>query len=203
MDACRPLEEALRRWLSRGEVLPYAELLAEMKAMELDWSELARLFPFDERAYRRNSIARNEHFEALVLCWRSGQMSPIHDHARSSCVVRVAVGTATETRFRRTGSGHLVAERSRRLAAGSTLGCRDGGIHQLGNLEAEGQDLITLHVYSPPPASWRYYTLDQTAFAGHDRLIHEPAKTVIVDLGSARPAPKLARAARSRKGVQP
>ena len=47
-------------------------------------------------------------------------------------------------------------------------GCQDEAIHQMANLEPPGHDLITLHVYSPPPSCWNYYTLDVTTLADHD-----------------------------------
>ena len=53
----------------------------------------------------------------------------------------------------------------------------------MANLEPPGQDLITLHVYSPPPSCWNYFTLDVTTLADHDRLLREGAETVVVDFG--------------------
>ena len=58
-------------------------------------------------------------------------------------------------------------------------------IHQMANLEPPGQELITLHVYSPPPLHWKYYSLDETTLADHDRLVREGTETVIVDFGQS------------------
>ena len=56
----------------------------------------------------------------------------------------------------------------------------------MANLEPPGHDLITMHVYSPPPASnWRFYPLEETTLDDHDRLIRERPETVVVDLGRA------------------
>src|SRR6185503_7709656 len=38
---------------------------------------------FTPRKYARNLIARSEYAELLLLCWRSGQRTPIHDHGGS------------------------------------------------------------------------------------------------------------------------
>ena len=62
-------------------------------------SDLAGALIFANRTYRRIAIHRREHYEAMVLCWKSGQRSAIHNHAGSACVVRVVEGRATETRF--------------------------------------------------------------------------------------------------------
>jgi cysteine dioxygenase len=191
--------DALRLWEARRMVLPYRGLLEDVRGLDLEWGELGDLFAFDERAYLRQVIYRTEHFEALFLCWRSGQVSPIHDHGRSSCVVRVVLGRATETRYMRTACGRLVPERTRRFGPGSTLGCCEDGAHQLGNFEAPGEDLVTFHVYSPPPAEWRHYPLTQTTLKDNDRLIQGPARTVRVDLGTtAIPGPHIGRLSRSQ-----
>src|SRR5215213_2898773 len=55
-------------------------------------------------SYSRNSIARSEFAELLVMTWLPGQESPIHDHAGSQCGIRVLEGELTETLYRAVGS---------------------------------------------------------------------------------------------------
>jgi cysteine dioxygenase len=168
-------------WDGRDEAIPCAELIASLKELELERSDLEEVLTFDERTYGRASIRRRPHYEALILGWRSGQRSPIHDHLGSSCAVRVIEGRATETRFVKSPCGWLVPERSRTFAAGCVTGCRDSSTHQMANLEPPGHDLITLHVYSPPASHWQFYPLDATTLADHDRLIWDRPETVVVD----------------------
>ena len=85
-----------------------------------------------------------------MLCWRSGQRSPIHDHAGSSCGVRVLRGTLTETLFEFAPNGHVKATFSRDLPEGAVCGSEDADMHQVSNLQAGDADLVTLHVYTPP-----------------------------------------------------
>ena len=48
-------------------------LIAEaLRGLDLARGELAEALVFDERAYRRVAIHRSPHYEALVLCWKSG-----------------------------------------------------------------------------------------------------------------------------------
>jgi uncharacterized NAD(P)/FAD-binding protein YdhS len=170
-------------WDEREDAIPFAELFDSLRGLELERADLAGALVFADRNYRRIAIRRRPHYEALVLCWKSGQRSPIHNHLGSSCVVRVVEGRATETQYVFSPCGKLVPQRSRAFAAGSVTGCRDAAIHQMANLEPTGQELITLHVYSPPPSCWNYYTLDVTTLADHDVLLREGAETVIVDFG--------------------
>src|SRR5262249_38187953 len=86
----------------------------------------------------------------LVLCWKNGQRSPIHDHTGSSCAVRVLRGVLTETAFVFAPHGRVKAVGSRDLAAGAVCGSEDRDLHQVSNLQDGDAALVTLHVYTPP-----------------------------------------------------
>src|SRR5262249_57894797 len=86
----------------------------------------------------------------------------IHDHAGSSCGVRVLRGVMTETRFEFAPNGHVKAVASRDLAAGGVCGSEDHDLHQVSNLQAGNADLVTLHVYSPPLLQMGTYSLTDT-----------------------------------------
>lgn len=176
------LLDLLGRWDDRPTAVPFAELLASLRSLEIDRADLAGALSFDDRAYGRASISRRPHYEALVLCWKSGQASAIHDHAGSSCAVRVIEGRATETHYTASPCGLLAPRRSRVHGAGEVFGCRGGGIHQMANLEPSGSDLITLHVYSPPPSGWRLYPVGRTVLTDNNRLVLDPPATRLVDL---------------------
>jgi cysteine dioxygenase len=133
-------------------------------------------------------IHGRDHYQAMILCWQSGQSSPIHDHRGSNCAVRVVSGRATETRYRVAPCGRIRPVASVVHGPGSVTGCSGDGIHQMANLEKPGSALITIHVYSPPPSGWRAYAVCDTSLADDDRLIESPARTVRADLVHASPA---------------
>jgi cysteine dioxygenase len=140
--------------------VPLRLLDDRLRDLQVDWSQIVEFVRFGAETYRRNLMRSGPAYHALVLCWRNGQRSPIHDHRGSSCGVRVLKGTATETLFDRTIAGHVFATHSRRLETGYCCGSQDADIHQLSNLEPDGGDLITLHIYSPPLRSMGlYFTL--------------------------------------------
>jgi uncharacterized NAD(P)/FAD-binding protein YdhS len=185
------LLELFRRWDQRTEPIPLAELVSAVEGLDLGRDDLAGVFGFDEGCYRRTVIHARPHYQVLVLCWRSGQRSPIHDHSGSSCVVRVIEGHASETRFGPTPSGRLIPIGTHEHSDGAVAASSGAEIHQMGNFAGSGQDLITLHIYSPPPASWRFYSVSETTLADHDRLIGRPARTVRVELGHSHPVPPM------------
>lgn len=105
---------------------------------------------FTTRKYARNLIARSEHAELLMLCWRSGQRTPIHDHGGSIGVVMVCEGLMTETMYEHAPEGHVRPYNTFRWARGGITGADVPDIHQLLNLQPTGRDMVTLHCYAPP-----------------------------------------------------
>lgn len=110
--------------------------------------EVYRLF--SKRKYARNLIARSPYAELLMLCWRSGQRTPIHDHGGSIGVVMVAEGCLTETMYEHTPEGRVRPYNTNRWSPGAITGAAVPDIHCLMNLQPEGRDLVTLHCYAPP-----------------------------------------------------
>ena len=108
---------------------------------------------FATGTYARNLACRTPFFELLVLCWRPGQESTIHDHGGALNAIRVFSGELTSRTFRRTGGASSSAgpvaqdDEDRVRAGGRMIGLDRGGIHQLANTSAD--DLVTIHVYAP------------------------------------------------------
>jgi cysteine dioxygenase len=125
-------------------------LTALLRDLDVECDDLQEYVRFSDRTYRRNLVRSGPWYNALVLCWRNGQRSPIHDHAASSCGVRVLRGTMTETLFEFAAHGHVKAVLSRDFAEGSVIGSQDDDLHQVSNLQEGDADLVTLHIYSPP-----------------------------------------------------
>ncbi len=108
---------------------------------------------FCDETYSRNLVCRTPRFDMLVLCWKPGQVTTIHDHAGSLNVTRVFGGTLTSRMFEeydRPGPGRvLVRKASEERLERANLACVDRGeIHQLANTSE--RDLVTVHVYAKP-----------------------------------------------------
>jgi cysteine dioxygenase len=136
-----------------------AELTAALRDLRIDSADFADFVRFSDRHYMRNLMRAGPWYHAVVICWKNGQRSPIHNHAGSSCGVRVVRGTLTETRFEFAANGHVKAIGSRDSPAGSVLGSEDADIHQISNLQPGTADLVTLHVYTPPLLWMETYSL--------------------------------------------
>jgi len=151
--------------------LPLGELRRRLKSLRLDRSMFARAVRFGRSCYRRNLLHSGPAYQALVLCWRSGQRSPIHDHRGSACALRVIEGVATEIIFEISPSGSLYPTSTEHVDAGSVRASWDLDIHQMGNLQAAGHDLITFHIYSPPLLAMGTYFLGNSVLGEDDRAI--------------------------------
>ena len=151
------------------ERAPLNELLRWQRDLDVGFEELADWIHFSPTGYRRNLVKEGPLFRLLVLCWAPGQFSPIHDHAGSTCAVRVIRGTATETVYQQT-ENELVQHTSQ-WVAGDVLGGSDGDIHAVGNFANDDTPLVTLHVYSPPLTHMGLYSM------ADGRLVPQPAIT--------------------------
>jgi predicted metal-dependent enzyme (double-stranded beta helix superfamily) len=111
---------------------------------------------FREDTYARNLVVLHPRFEMLVLCWRPGQNSRIHDHMDSISVVKVIRGTLTNHLYERLDDGNkpgfceLKKIRADLVGAGEYASLDLGGIHMMENDPHSGEDLVTLHFYAEP-----------------------------------------------------
>jgi len=126
------------------------ELERHLLALDITRHDISPACVFGAKGYRRNTIARGEWFELLALCWRSGDCTPIHDHEGSSCAFKVVEGQGTEIRYEPTACGKVCPTGRRILDPCTVCAAEDNDIHQVANMQANGVDLITLHIYSPP-----------------------------------------------------
>lgn len=138
--------------------LPMLESL--LREANVTREELVVACKFSDVNYARNLLAKSEWYQLLVICWKEGQSSPIHDHAGSACGVRVIDGIATETMFTPTSHGHVRPESSKQFCRDEVCVTGDTDIHVITN-EQPATDLVTLHLYSPP-LRMNSYKLDPT-----------------------------------------
>lgn len=158
---------------------PLDELLKWQCRLEIGTDELREFMQFDVENYKRNLVKEGPYYRVLVLCWAAGQCSPIHDHAGSTCAVRVIQGVASETIYQQ--AEHEVLQHTSHWVASDVFGGSDGDIHAVGNFAIDDSPLVTLHVYSPPLVRMGLYSLMD------GRLVEQPAL-----IAASNPAPVVA-----------
>ena len=140
----------------------FEELNEWMLKVQVDLSELRPHRGFKSATYARHRVFRNEFAELLVLCWMPGQRTPIHDHNGSYGVVRVCEGVMWETLFTLDPVRGLAYQTGREWLSEQVTGADVPDIHQIGNPEVSGQNLVTLHLYSPPLKTLNTYRIGHT-----------------------------------------
>jgi len=122
------------------QMLKYTRVQVEDFEPEMSW---------DDNFYTRNTVASGKWFEILVLCWKPGQQSLIHNHGGCSCAVKVLKGAITETHYHGANKEGFVHKTYSLIhPKGSTMATKDTSIHMLEN--ASEKECVTLHIYSPP-----------------------------------------------------
>ena len=167
-----PIESAFSKLDRFDGRLPLRAILDWFAECDISAGDVANYLVFSPERYVRNLLHAGPAYQALVLCWRNGQRSPIHNHRGSHCGVRVLRGVATETVFARAPNGMVVAVGSRDLPPGHLCASADDDIHQVSNLQAGGADLVTLHVYSPPLLRMDVFSLETSAVREWDDPIN-------------------------------
>jgi cysteine dioxygenase len=134
--------------LIRKETVLSTESMTEV-LKKVDWQEILSdaqpFIQFDPDTYKRNLVLDLPHAQVLILCWRPGQGSKVHDHGSSNCGLVVLAGQATETVYSSVSGMPLAIDE--RTASSMTV-VPGSFVHKVENLHHE--DLITLHIYSPP-----------------------------------------------------
>ncbi len=170
----RGLAELFAMFDEYSERIPLDELASGLARLDLTQEDLSGFSIFDAECYCRNQLKTGPAYEALLICWRSGQRSPIHDHVGSSCAFRVLQGDCTETVYEpgparvagssvasqvgtaQSESSPLVVAISRNCEAeGFVCATQDEDIHEVANFGSD--NLQTLHIYSPPMAKMGIY----------------------------------------------
>ncbi len=145
--------------------LTHSQLVDMVERLSLSDELIAAHTRFARDEYARNLVCRTPGFELLVLCWRPGHHSTIHDHGGSLNVIKVQRGELTSRIYdpaegvppQAAGPVRLIGEQ--RVRPGSELaGVDRRGIHQLANTSSA--DLVTVHIYAPPLMHLVVYTED-------------------------------------------
>lgn len=107
--------------------------------------------------YTRNLIFKDERFEAMAICWESGQYSAVHNHWDQKCWMTVPVGKlrgqnfAVEKIDEEKGYCKLretdIFDLSDCLTAKVEL---EEPVHQILNLSEFNERAVSVHIYSRP-----------------------------------------------------
>tara|TARA_B100001079_G_scaffold271360_1_gene288532 strand:- start:1852 stop:2394 length:543 start_codon:yes stop_codon:yes gene_type:complete len=131
------------------------ELESKLISMEVNIPVLKECIGYAEDGYQRNVIKKTEHYELVAICWTAGQLTPIHDHVGSDCAFKIIDGVSTETTYQLNDQGLAYPVGVREYLPGEICAADEPDIHRISN--NSDNELINLHVYTPPLHAYNVY----------------------------------------------
>jgi len=137
----------------------------------VDVDSISPYFFWSEHFYTRNLIHKDARFELMAVCWESGQVSRIHNHAEQRCWMTVPVGKLRGQNFAVAeideAKGYCkltetdIFDLSDCLAAKVEL---EEPVHQILNLPEFESRAVSIHIYSKPFNTCLSYCRDTDTF---------------------------------------
>jgi len=162
------LANAIEELKHKAKEMSLPDLRRFIAGLKPGKGEIERYIQFADNRYARNLVYKTLDFECLVLCWRPGQRSPIHDHGESICAVYTVSGTLSADNYRKTANGHIRTDYSEDFRPGSVLSIQTTEIHQVSNLQ-NSENLISLHFYLGPLENSFLYSVQQPIYEPYQR----------------------------------
>ena len=162
------LANAIEELKHKAKEMSLPDLRRFIAGLKPGKGEIERYIQFADNRYARNLVYKTLDFECLVLCWRLGQRSPIHDHGESICAVYTVSGTLSADNYRKTANGHIRTDYSEDFRPGSVLSIQTTEIHQVSNLQ-NSENLISLHFYLGPLENSFLYSVQQPIYEPYQR----------------------------------
>ena len=161
------IKELFQRLDTYSSKVPVNDLTVFLSELEISFDDIQPFAHFGKN-YRRNLMKEGKAYQALIICWKNGQRSPIHNHKGSSCALKIIKGVATETLFTFAPNDLIYPTSSEWLYEEDVTGSENDDIHQISNLQSLDQELITFHIYTPGLLHMDCYSLETNKVASFD-----------------------------------
>jgi predicted metal-dependent enzyme (double-stranded beta helix superfamily) len=161
------------------------DIQAILESVDLPCEEFlkyAKFSPQLELPYTRNLVYENEHYSILLLCWKPGAESKIHNHPCDGCLILPLRGSMVETVYEKQSTENihdvvneelkLVCEQEFQRGQVGFMSDGLGQYHKIGSKEG----CISLHLYTPPFSKCKIWVQD------HAKGKQSPYKSVEVSM---------------------
>lgn len=142
-----------------------------LSANPVDLDSVQKYLNWSPDFYTRNLIYKDERFEMMAICWESGQVSKIHNHANQQCWMTVPLGRLKGQNFAvdeiDESSGLCRLRESDSFELSDCLAAKvelEQPIHQILNLADYGERAVSIHIYSKPFDRCLAYCRDTDSF---------------------------------------
>ena len=104
-------------------------------------SDYKKYIKYTDDTYNRHIVENDNDLQVIVISWKAGQKTKIHDHPEGGCILRVLSGSLNETIYRNDPS----------MVLNTTLDTSELSYidNSIGRHEIEAlEDSVSMHVYS-------------------------------------------------------
>lgn len=125
-----------------------ADIIGVLKESQVQKEDLKSWTDFNhpvQDGYGRKLVYKSPYFEVMVMSWKPGDFSAIHDHGHTQWGAVKIFGPAEHATFR-VEDDHIYTLARWRVKPGDIIGVGHSLIHQMGN-PTQDQSFISLHVY--------------------------------------------------------
>lgn len=140
--------------LTQNNCSTVSEIVHYVREANVQYEDLLPWADFEHPAadsYGRKLVSHGPNFEVMVMSWRNGDISAIHDHGMTQWGAVQVFGPAEHATF--SIRGNTIKTLSRVVVKpGTILGVTRSLIHQMGNTSSQ-TPFLTLHVYGMTEAS--------------------------------------------------
>lgn len=143
------LFELISSKLRKGTKLSNLEEIVSLYEGD-DWNKYKNL---SKECYKRTFVCKDDLVEIIIIGWDVNQKSPIHDHPKNGCLVKILEGELIETTY----SNTLEEINSTKLS-NNGLSYQESNkiLHKIENKSSK--PVYSLHIYAPPNYKPNYYT---------------------------------------------
>jgi cysteine dioxygenase len=139
--------------LSEGERNTFNHII---HSIEIPIEDFEVYTSWSKECYTRNCIINNEKFELILICWKEGDQTSIHDHDGEECWVKVIAGEFKETIYKLNDLEELDIVKSSISKKNQITYMKDFmGFHRLENVSKKRS--MSLHLYAKPIRKCRMY----------------------------------------------
>ena len=114
---------------------------------------------FKDQKYCRNLVHKENDFEIIVVCWKAGQVAPIHGHEGEKCWARVQDGNLQICNYEEGSSSPLKLNMIQELSCAPGFLDGPADIHSVENIT--GEFATSLHVYAKPYDACDIYDIEK------------------------------------------
>ena len=135
------ISDTLQDQLRSGKCNDLISLKKWLDTIDVEgWKEMVN---YQEEKYCRNVFTNSTLFDLVVICWKPGQGSPVHDHPEKGCLVKILHGTLGDELTSADGS----VKRNKYQEGDVLYINNDMGMHRVFNQSDQGA--VSLHIYAP------------------------------------------------------